>query len=172
MGLDIYAYRQIKEVPESAVLDERGGFRSGIIAPMINPCFPGRADDVNSDGFFSVAEGEHVLAMGYSSYGAWRDWLAKIAGWPPTSYDDAILGEKQSHAAGAWAATEGAFWELINFSDCEGTLGAATSRKLADDFARFQPQADAHENERFREIYADMRKAFEMASDGGCVVFR
>jgi hypothetical protein len=75
------------------------------------------------------------------------------------------------HDAAAWGMSEGPFWELIHFSDCEGTIGPEVSAKLAQDFARYQDQADAHPDERFRDLYATWRTAFEMASQGGAVDF-
>lgn len=79
--------------------------------------------------------------------------------------------QESSYAASAWAATGGPFWELINFSDCEGVLGPATSAKLAGDFATWQEKADQHPDEAFRVLYARWRKACEMAADGGALVF-
>ena len=49
----------------------------------------------------------------------------------------------------AWERTDGPFWELINFSDCEGVIGPKTSAKLAGDFAAFQEKADAHHGQWF-----------------------
>lgn len=73
-----------------------------------------------------------------------------------------------SHAAGAWQAEGGPFWELIHFADNEGTIGPATAAKLAKDFAEFQAEADKLEDDVearwFREKYADWRKAFEVAA--------
>ena len=63
------------------------------------------------------------------------------------------------------------FFELINFSDCEGILGAPVCAKLAADFAKYQERANTSHDEWWREKYAGWRRAFEMAADNGCVEF-
>lgn len=66
---------------------------------------------------------------------------------------------------------EGPFWELISFSDCDGIIGPLVSAKLAQDFGDFQPAADDHPDQHFRDMYARWRTAFETAADTGFVDF-
>src|SRR3972149_5024711 len=61
-----------------------------------------------ADGYYTYAEKLSFRAGTYSSYNQWRDQLAQLA--------------------------QGAFLELINFSDCEGAIGSKTSTKLLKDF--------------------------------------
>ena len=67
------------------------------------------------------------------------------------------------------AARATPFYELINFSDCEGFIGPKTSAKLAKDFAAWQEKAG--ERGWFSEKYAQWRAAFELAANGGVVQF-
>lgn len=177
MGLDIYACRQVKLAPvqgfdaDGDPLDENG------IRLYVNPDFPGRCDEwPNGTVMLDDRERQYFWGRGYGTYNLWREELAKLAGWPLTEYEERVFGDhyekKSAHAAGAWAAESGPFWELINFSDCEGAFGTATCKKLAQDFAEFQPKADAHPIGWFRDSYAKIRAAFECGADGGLVEFR
>lgn len=176
MGLDITYVRQAKKL--DAIADENGEpidptTREPLDIddyehPWINPAFPGRADDVVDGAFYSYADSGDFNAGGYCGYGNWRNTLARLAG-----YEGVVDADRGSinHCQACWDGAEGPFSELINFSDCEGTIGAAVSAKLARDFAAFQAQVDAHPEERFRVKYAEWRAAFECAADGGFVRF-
>lgn len=52
-------------------------------------------------------------------------------------------------------------------------IGPKTSAKLAMDFAAFQEKADLFDwsDEYYANKYADWRRAFELAADGGAVCF-
>lgn len=170
MGLDITYYSKLKKI--DCVFDADGepiGI-TDYFQPYINPDFPGRADDIENKAVYSYQECDGFRAGSYSGYNAWREELAKLAGYPEIETEDYGIKRKR-HDAGAWKAGGGPFWELIHFSDCEGTIGAKVSAKLADDFAKFQPQADAHPEEWFRSKYAEWFQAFNVASDAGAVSF-
>lgn len=71
------------------------------------------------------------------------------------------------------------FVELIDFSDCEGTLGAMTVRKLADDFATWKRLLSKIEGRRpqsmmfddnFHQLFDKVRAVFAWAAEGGGVV--
>jgi hypothetical protein len=86
-----------------------------------------------------------------------------------------------------WADEEakGPFTELINFSGCEGYIGPVVAAKLAKDFADYQQRAEEYaanqgepdhgsedwSGDEWLEVYNDWRRAFEMAADGGAVIF-
>lgn len=160
MGLDITAYRGL--VPTS---DPDAHYLSGNAAE-----FKARADGLE-DGRYDADQCIGFAAGSYGGYNAWRDQLAQLAGYPRVRHLAGYKPPEDLYAAGAWEATEGPFWELINFSDCEGFIGPKTSAKLARDFAEFQAKADAHEDEWFRRKYAEWRKAFELAANDGAVDF-
>ena len=164
MGLDITAASKLELIPDApADLD---GFHVGS-----NPDeFADRADGLKP-GFYRCGKTLNFRAGSYSGYNAWRELLAKLAGYPERVHLSGYKPPEKLHAAGAWEATEGPFWELINFSDCEGTIGPKTSAKLAQDFAEHQAAADAHPAEWFRDLYRTWRLAFTMAAQGGAVDF-
>jgi len=175
MGLDITAYGNLRKI--DAVFSKDGepidpatreALDGDYYEPRPNEHYD-RADGL-TEGVYRYEKAIAHRAGSYGGYNRWREELAKLGGWPLGSYEQ--YGKTwSSHAASAWDAKGGAFWELINFSDCEGTIGAATSAKLARDFAEHQANADAHEDNGFREKYGQWRAAFELAANNGAVSF-
>lgn len=172
MGLDITAYKKI--TPLDAVFDQDGDpidpktrepLEGDYFHMCENPHYTERADGL-ARGLYAYEDATGFRAGSYSGYSQWRDQLAELAGYAAAPRED-----HHKHSASAWDAESGPFWELINFSDCEGTIGPKTSAKLAKDFADHQAKADAHESERFRSLYGQWRVAFEMATDEGAVDF-
>jgi hypothetical protein len=154
MGLDIIAYRDLTEIDGARLAHNSDEFAA-------------RSDDIDTGATYHAAEDYGFRAGSYSGYNEWREELAKLAGYEHVPYRD----EGKTHSAGAWSQSSGPFWELIYFSDCEGTIGPKTSAKLAKDFADFQPKADQHPHDWFRNLYAHWRRAFDLAAQNGAVVF-
>ena len=176
MGLDITAYRQIEKL--DAVFDAHGEpidpqTREPLDYDMrayINDNFPGRANEIEDRAIYRSKDSFGFRAGGYGGYNSWRDELAKIAGWPLRQYER--HGRPwDSHCIECWNGKDGPFSELINFSDCEGVIGAAVSAKLAKDFAGFDTAARDSSDSYFYELYSKWRQAFEMAADAGAVQF-
>lgn len=173
MGLDIYAYRNADKLPNYYV-DEQGYAcdkdtherNHAAQRIWVNPDFPDRADELEDGAFYDAESAESSVTMGYGNYGNFRNTLAAVAGWP------AQEGERFPYSASVWYANGGPFWELINFSDCEGVIGPNTCAKIAADFAAYQEKADAHPDELFRNRYAQVRQLFEHAAGSGFVKFR
>jgi hypothetical protein len=129
-----------------------------------NPDFPGREAGLDVyRRYKQPMDEERVLhvAMGpYSHYGRWREYLAILAGW--------------QSAEQCFEATSGPFWELINFSDCEGVIGPVAAKKLAEDFRAYRAAAEqvkAPSVRGFLELYEQMARACELAADGGAIAF-
>lgn len=167
MGLDISAYRGLK------VIGERDDENDDTINLMENAdCFVARAEGVDITKGYSAEDSVSFRAGSYSGYNAWREELAKLAGYPVLL--DMEYRQHPTHSTGAWASGAGPFWELINFSDCEGTIGPVVAAKLATDFARWDARAALHKTDDqgyWYQKYQAWRAAFEMASDRGAVVF-
>lgn len=174
MGLDITAYRQLKPAPEAAQLPEEERWDNHFHV-YANPNFPGREVGLDAEWYAipdAAADSLGFRAGSYSGYNRWREHLAQLAGYPAAM--DAEYRTDSSHAVGAWQATSGPFWELINFADNEGVIGPVVAAKLALDFAEFDERAKAFDPEGdgwFYAQYQKWRQAFEMAADGGAVDF-
>lgn len=130
------------------------------------PDFTQQADGVEP-GLYRCREQSSFCAGSYGGYNAWRDDLARIAGYG-VAHDP--TGRGREYFRGALKAGRGPFQELVNFSDCEGTIGPKTSAKLADDFKLFLAAAEK-EGGSFLRTYLAFLLAFDMAADGGFVVF-
>jgi hypothetical protein len=165
MGLDITVYSKVKLAAVQGVDANREPLSDEDFAESlyVDKNFPSACPEFHN-GTVVTHDGEcqHFRAGSYGGYNEWRDKLAKLAGY--------------ASAASVWRNPEpGPFVELINFSDCEGTIGPSVCAKLAKDFAEFQPKVDAlpdsFDASYFRERYADWRAAFELAAGNGIVVF-
>lgn len=180
MGLDITAYKGLTKVDGVKYLEgevynqklEVVDYDNYDLVAHINSNFPGRADDIEDRGVYNSVDSFSFSfrAGSYGSYNYWRERLAELAGYAKEPIE--VYGrEEYRHDAGAWAVTEGPFWELILFSDCEGTIGTTISKKLAADFATYDEAAQSVDQIGFYQRYQDWRKAFEMAAESGAVSF-
>lgn len=162
MGLDITAYSQLKDTgrPFDWAVDEENALISNN-----HPDFATRCVEFTPGNAFKYSVSYRACVGAYSYYGAWREKLAKLAGYSP------VTGGTRPYSKGAWVATEGPFWELVNFTDCDGVLGTAVCQKLAKEFADYEESARLLEDDDFLYTYLQFRAAVEWASDGGAVVF-
>lgn len=173
MGLDISAYSDLELLDavynqEHEPIDPvtRLPIPGKVCELFANPSFPARFDEL-VEGVYRYKDYLGFRAGSYGSYGQWRETLAQISGWP--ALDEAESPFRCSESA--WEASAGPFWELINFSDCEGVIGPKTSAKLLDDFKKFRTQAEQHGDEWFLRLYDAWQSAFALAALNGAVDF-
>ena len=168
-GLDITALSGLTQVA-AATLDSDGqpqGEHQVILSPV---GFPERFDGLRSDVVYAFKSSFAFRAGSYSGYNAWRNELAKLAGYKASPYE--FLGKTElRYDATVWQLQQGPFWELINFSDAEGVIGPVACKKVYQDFVQYSQAAEQHSDLYFRESYADWKKAFEMCADNGAIVF-
>jgi len=156
MGLDIVAYEGLKKVEAEEniqVSHDQFGYSSDL-----------------EKGWYDCDSSFHFRAGSYSSYNSWRRALC-----------EAIHGVNDSEF---WKDEENyigqPFYELINFSDCEGQIGPKVAEKLYQDFTnpeneeKFLYYCNQNlETEMLREFYLenweDFKKAFQMARHNGLV---
>jgi hypothetical protein len=155
MGLDIRLYTGLKKI-EGAEYNEDDELKlpdgttldwDDYIKIYQDPYFAtlNRHEGVEVGAFYTIEGGEHVFSRSYGSYGGFREWLARIAGYQAIEFSQYGV-KRPSYAACCWDDVEGGgqtgpFSELINFSDCEGTLGPVVCAKLAKDFQQFAAKA-------------------------------
>lgn len=160
MGLDITAYRKLKKV-ENPILDEDGyvedyehNWKPGASMDWSESVWPGRGEGVDSQNVYEWEEDFDFRAGSYSGYNWWRSKLEEFA-----------------------SDKDGAFKELIDFADNEGVIGPVVSKKLYEDFKRYEKQAIDFsktfetDGEYWFSKYKTWMQAFEVASDGGAVDF-
>lgn len=199
MGLAIYLYTGLKKIEDA----RRDADTDELFLPdgttveydqylkvYQDPYFASlnRHAGVELGAYYLHNDGERVFGRSYGGYSAWREWLAKIAGYPLTQYEDSYTHSiKECHAAALWPEDDGEqitgpFAELINFSDCEGTLGPVTCAKLAKDFEQFMEKVESESEQRraagttgpdyFLEGYKQLAEATKRAGvENGVLVF-
>lgn len=160
MGLDISYYERLLPANNATQEDRDNG--------EVQDWYVAHPDYETLDGLDykyvrGIGNRGHFRAGSYGGYNAWRQWLASIVhGVEPREIwnnPDKYKGQP--------------FYELINFSDCEGVIGPKTSAKLAKDFADYQAQIDAMPDDEswFKHAYKEWRHAFETAANTGFVEF-
>jgi hypothetical protein len=166
MGLDVTAYQRIIRAGDH---HEPDGVK--YVRLTINADFPNAAPELTG-GIYLYEGGRtmNVVGMPYSMFNEWRNWLAKVAGYPAVPEQRADGLPDHAFARGAWAAGAGPFIDLINFSDCEGTIGPAACVRLLADFDRFLQEADA-QDAWFIETYQAFRTGLQIAAPAGCLAF-
>ena len=159
MGLDISVYKNLKMIDKTKInfdKDEQDDYLE-----IYDQDFKKQLDgsDLIIGEYYDYDYAEGFNAGSYSSYNYWRNELAKLAGYESDEF--------------VWENVEdGVFVELINFSDYDGIIGAKTSKKLYDDFCKFDNAAASLKDGRFYYIYKEFKEAFKIASENnGCVLF-
>jgi hypothetical protein len=168
-GLDITAYSGLTIV-ESPVLSSDGmpQEKNQVILSPVD--FPERFRGLESGKVYQFGSSFDFRAGSYSGYNAWRNELAKLAGYRPSvSFRNKIVELRYDETV--WKGEHGPFWELIDFSDAEGVIGPDVCRRVYRDFVQYRSQAAQVPDAYFRESYDDWIKAFEMCANNGAIVF-
>lgn len=154
MGLDIVAYKKLKKIELNNISDEELENRFDLFHPggsMMGSeeYWPESGYPLEADAYYSFDDEFSFRAGSYSYYNKWRDDLELFKG-------------------------DCAFQELINFSDCEGVIGALVAEKLYYDFKdNYEEAVKYSENlsESWLEKYKDWMHALEFAKDNGAILF-
>ena len=179
MGLDVVAYSEAEIVPEHCFGVTNDGYpvkycpdntdhimTSGIHMQSTLGVIPGTCYDVSGS-----EHPYHMRAGSYSSYGDWRNDLSET-----------MLGIS---AAEVWenqdAYSRKPFYELINFSDCDGVIGFIAAQNLLQDFLdnhdkyielHSNDQDINHDDQEWNIMkYEEWTNIFRTASEGGLVLF-
>jgi hypothetical protein len=174
MGLDICAYSNIVKQPEPEVQKVVGKLLSSEgeevleVFEVTDRCHD-LEEGVYLDTFDTVQH--HFRAGSYSGYNQFRNLLSK-----------ALLGVEASAVWEDPTSFEGRpGYEMIDFSDCEGTISSSVADKLHQDLVENRDVFKAHLIEVFgedndqvewsMETYDNFIYAFELASENGVVVY-
>lgn len=156
MGLDITAYEAVELLPphpHTEDCSDAGHILAFVTAPSFNQSLRGLEEH---RCYRSVGETYSFRAGSYSGYNRWREYLRQLV-WGVSIDDFWVIGpDHYRHRE---------FFELIYFSDCEGTIGSEACADLAADFHRHTIHIPSSNQ------YADWKKAFDLASKNGCVRF-
>jgi hypothetical protein len=130
-----------------------------------------RADGVKA-GIYKGERTNRFRAGSYSGYNDYRNMLAEAG----MGAEDRVIWKQEDKFRGQ------PFWEQVNFSDCEGTIGPKTSAKLAKDYAENRQKfsdfvlktvgGDKENHEYYMYLYDEWAAAFKTAAEtGGLVIF-
>jgi len=178
MGLDIYAYSNIEKVenvqfdidgiPMDPIVQEKMD-DGDLVRFLINPDFDGRQGNISDKHLYKFQEREYLLRIGYITYNRFRRELARLADYPKVEYQGELREDASAWDGGCAGMP---FEPLINFSDYDGTIGYEICESLLVDFNNFEDKVkDFSEEYRFFENYMALKKAFEIGSRNGAVVF-
>lgn len=174
MGLDISVYTDASPLAEQPVKDAEGYWpdsvwdTEGTVFAWAEKGMERSLRGLTPDTWYAADYSNGFRAGSYGGYNRFREDLCRAA-----------LGVEPKEvwaAPAAWA--EKPFYELINFSDAEGTIGPEAAADLYRDFAEHEERVLAStglEGEDliwFGELYAEWKEAFRVASEGhGLVQF-
>jgi hypothetical protein len=178
MGLDITSYEHVKLVEEvHAIEDSEGNYCND------TPEFGGKNHVTTyNEGSFPHTLGSLIVGKCYLASGEqFRFRAGSYSGY--SRFREALCLEALGVSANTvWAEPEKyvgrPFYEMINFSDCEGVVGHEVCLKLTRDFqegretvrARLE-QTDDHGFGWYADSYDNWQKAYELASVDGMVKF-
>jgi len=161
MGLNIIAVNKIKKVADfyEKIENIKIEDEKKLIRVKVNAFF---SSHDNLESGIYVYEGDEIEFSGpYSEYSAFRNILANIA--------------HSVNCAEIWANCDiyknGAFYELIDFSDCEGVIGPISASKLLLDFKKYREDFYKISNKWDCENYENWIIALDIASSDGMIIF-
>lgn len=170
MGLDCTAFKNIRQMNEDEIQYEEYKDEDDNIVDryplngrefFINPDFPHAAEDIIPNAVYTFEEKYGWRAGSYSGYNEWRTLIAQVAGWKDDqdAWDNGNLGDP--------------FFELIMFSDCEGTLGTTVCQKLLQDFLNFEDKYNEMigDNRYYKNVYQEWKKGLALAAQNGAIKF-
>ena len=130
--------------------------------------------DGHPQGFYRSTEETESISFKAGSYGTYNGWRADLAQMAMGIRPEEVWVDEESFAGRP-------FVELIHFSDCEGAIGPEISAKLAKDFADYEEKAKEWSKGHFADWpdegeiwiykYENWKRAFELAAQGGFVMF-
>ncbi len=185
MGLDLSAYSGLSKIAgmihdddTGLIYDAHGDEVTGdVLVLYANHHFPGVEAPWEHCGVYSYQRAVSGPHWSYSGYNRWRDELAMLAGYPLTTLQGGSwLAGTKLYAAACWEGATGPFSELINFSDCEGTIGAKVAAKLLKDFRDWEERAEAYgqtmnDDGFWLQQYREVLRCLELAADNGAITF-
>lgn len=176
MGLDITAYSNIKITNYTGYnydTDEDGDMDYDIhVQFYLNPHYPNHVEGISNKYVYEYEDSYDFRAGSYGGYFKFREELAKLAGYP-VAINIYNTKETGHFYYVTQVANSGPFYELINFSDCEGTISHQVCQKLYDDFIKFKDIAmqDDKLHPYYQQVYNDFITALELAKNNGALSF-
>lgn len=193
MGLDIKLYLRVKKLNEHEIqcvkeeygyINEKDYSIEGcewndkeIVRFYLNNDYQKR-EDIGQNGFYTFEEKKYCWSGGYGLYSGLRETLAIVSGYPIKRYESTVIKGHVFDSASyfAYEHPKNSFYELIDFSDCEGFIGNKVCTKLSKDFNdqyRYIRDRASKENDiQFLAFYESLKDAFnEAKTQNGFIQF-
>jgi hypothetical protein len=187
MGLDVSYYSKLKKCQRKEDDENDDEYDDYAVNTKYNGDFQYQLGSLK--GVYNLTESSvsgHISCGAYSSYNSWRNELAIMSGygsaqnvWSDTDFNPCLpyinlryrklKKINKENAIGEQISIK-PFYELINFSDCEGVIGPEISKKLYKDFVDFEQMAKNCDDYFYRK-YNEWKEAFRIASEGGAICF-
>jgi hypothetical protein len=183
MGLDIHAYRNLKKLnlqlnEDKEAIDPNNPketYEGDYVVPYNNSHFEDSYFNGLEEVPYSYDEEFSFHAGSYGGYSEFRRIICRFLELVPEEVNMWTEEEPKMELKVEgfyWNGNKGPFSELINFSDCEGTIGSEVSKKLLKDFEEYKSKAEKIQDHfGFLQRYNDWIKALTLASDNGCIIF-
>ena len=160
MGLDIFAIEKAVKIAEYDGDIEKLAEEGNVV--RVHQVGEFRAHDHITSGIYRWEGRSMDFGAGsYSTYNGFRTDLCVIAHevFPTVVWKNPEIYEG------------GDFYELINFSDCEGAIGPTTAQKLLSDFKKHRNHYCEESNAWDCERYNHWIEALEIAANDGMLIF-
>lgn len=161
MGLDISVYEVATLTPEHEHNEqcwEQGHVRACLLTPSMARSLRG----LEAERCYEVSGYSFSFRAGsYSGYGAFREALCEAA--------HGIDVREIWADPEPWSNCE--FFELLNFSDCDGTIGPDAAADLAKDFTALRERIYPLLDEIDQSRYDDWERATTLAAGAGLIEF-
>lgn len=158
MGLDIACYSKVSLYKEADDAEDDLYMTHAYV--YLNPDFPGREDGL-VQGWYTYEDSLHFQAGSYSGYNIWRDQLSCLA----LGVTPEVVWKNTDRYRGQRC------FELINFSDCEGSIGPKTSEKIYRDLIQVRAFHDGLEDPHFVALLDEWLRGMALAADNGLCNF-
>jgi hypothetical protein len=164
MGLEVWVYAGLTkaenvEVNCDGYPKDWSRYWRAVVVNGTESSYPGRATGLEQDAIYEYTDYWEFVAGTSKTYGAWRDALARLAGY-----------ESTKTVRTAPPPPGSPFVELIDFFDYGGVIGPVVCAKLARDFAAFKERARAVGGS-FYALYVVWQVAFEATAGNGALRF-
>ena len=155
MALQVIAYSGLRVVRSLGSTEDPSAVQDGITF-QVHPGFPRQAGGIDPQLVYSAQQTFRFDVGSYSRYLRWLEQLARVVGIPSIDL--------------FWRSPKPiAFAELLDFADCNATMGSVTCAKLAHDFQDWAVKAARSTESYFREQYAFWGRACDIAALHGCI---
>ena len=151
MTLRITAYSGLNAVRRLAAVESKTASHSWCI-----PRSRANAGAIDAQLVYTAQQTFRFDVGSYSRYVRWLEQLARLVGIP--SIDLFWCSPKPTP-----------FAELLDFADCNATMGTAACAKLAHDFGDWALKAARHGEPYFRDQYVLWHRACDIAAQQGCI---